>query len=91
VAKDYAKIFEYLCKAHHDSNDCPASASVDGGRFLHVEQAGALRDDDGSDGWYWGDIRDALLATWPDCNMNNGATDCTLGPQQTLYSTLSCP
>jgi 3D (Asp-Asp-Asp) domain-containing protein len=73
-----------------DVSECPASASVDSGRFLHVEQAGTLRDDDGSDGWYWGDIRDALLATWPDCNMNNGDTDCTLGPQQTQYSTLSC-
>jgi 3D (Asp-Asp-Asp) domain-containing protein len=74
----------------HDTSDCPASASVDSGRFLDVEQAGALRDDDSSDGWYWGNIRDALLATWPDCNMNNGATDCTLGPQQTQYPTLSC-
>jgi hypothetical protein len=39
--------------------------------------------DSNSDGWYWGDIRDALLGTWPGCNMNNGATDCTLGPVQT--------
>jgi hypothetical protein len=76
---------------HHDSSDCPASAGVDSGRFLHIEQAGALRDDDATDGWYWGDIHNALLATWPDCNMNNGATDCTLGSQQTLYSTLTCP
>jgi hypothetical protein len=75
----------------HDTSSCPAGASTDSGRFLHVEQAGALRDDDGNDGWYWGDIRDALLAVWPDCNMNNGATDCTLGPQQTQYSTLTCP
>ena len=75
---------------HFDSSECPTSASVDSGRFLDVEQAGALRDDDSSDGWYWGDIRDALLNVWPDCNMNNGATDCTLGPQQTQYSTLSC-
>jgi 3D (Asp-Asp-Asp) domain-containing protein len=74
-----------------DVNDCPASASVDSGRFLSVEQTPTLRDDDDSDGWYWGDVRDALLDTWPGCNMNNGATDCTLGPQQTQYSTLSCP
>jgi hypothetical protein len=75
----------------HDSSSCPAAAYTGSGRFLHVEQAGALRDDDNSDGWYWGDIRDALLDTWPDCNMNNGAIDCTLGPQQTQYSTLTCP
>lgn len=62
-----------------------------GGRFIHVEQALTLRDNDDSDGWYWGDIRDALLLTWGDCNMNNGLTDCTLGPQQTQYSTLGCP
>jgi hypothetical protein len=75
----------------HDASSCPSAAYTDSGRFLHVEQAGALRDDDASDGWYWGDIRDALLAVWPDCNMNNGATDCTLGPQQTVYSALTCP
>jgi hypothetical protein len=75
----------------HDTSSCPAGAGTDSGRFLHVEQAGVLRDDDGSDGWYWGDIRDALRDVWPDCNMNNGATDCTLGPQQTVYSGLTCP
>jgi hypothetical protein len=75
----------------HDGSACPSAASADSGRFLHVEQAGTLRDDDASDGWYWGDIRDALLDVWPDCNMNNGATDCTLGPQQTVYSGLTCP
>ena len=74
----------------HDTSDCPASASVDSGRFLSVKQAGALRDDDSSDDCYSGNVRDALLATWPDCNMNNGATDCTLGPQQTQYTTWSC-
>jgi hypothetical protein len=25
------------------------------------------------------------------CNMNNGATDCTVGPSQTQYSDLACP
>jgi hypothetical protein len=69
---------------------CPPAASTSNGRFLHVEQAPTLRDDSNGDGWYWGDIGDALLDTWPDCNMNNGATDCTLGPAQTQYSTLSC-
>lgn len=75
---------------NQDASDCPASSSADGMRFIAVEQALTLRDDDDSDGWYWGDVRDALIATWPDCNMNNGATDCTLGPQQTQYSGLSC-
>lgn len=55
----------------------PGSSNADGTRFIAVEQALTLRDDD--DRWYW-----------PDCNMNNGATDCTLGPQQTQYSGLSC-
>jgi hypothetical protein len=70
---------------------CMTSTSTYSARFLHLEQGEPLRDDDHSDGWYWGDIRDALLDTWPDCNMNNGATDCSLGPQQTQYSTLTCP
>jgi 3D (Asp-Asp-Asp) domain-containing protein len=74
----------------HDVSDCPAG-TIDGGtRFIAVEQAPTLRDNDDSDGWYWGDVRDALLDTWPECNMNNGATDCTLGPQQTQYTTWSC-
>jgi hypothetical protein len=28
---------------NHDASDCPASASIDSGRFLDIEQAGALR------------------------------------------------
>jgi hypothetical protein len=70
---------------------CVTFTSTYSARFLHLEQGEPLRDDDQSDGWDWGDIRDALRDTWPDCNMNNGATDCTLGPQQTQYSTLTCP
>jgi hypothetical protein len=70
---------------------CLTFTSTYSARFLHLEQGEPLRDDDDSDGWDWGDIRDALLDTWPDCNMNNGATDCSLGPQQTQYSTLTCP
>jgi hypothetical protein len=70
---------------------CMTFTSTYSARFLHLEQGEPLRDDDYSDGWDWGDIRDALLETWPDCNMNNGATDCSLGPQQTQYSTLTCP
>jgi hypothetical protein len=57
--------------------------------FLY-SQALTLRDDDNSDGWFWGDVRDALLAAWPECNMNNGATDCTLGSSQTQYRELIC-
>jgi hypothetical protein len=70
---------------------CLTFTSTYSARFLHLEQGEPLRDDDDSDGWDWGDIRDALLDTWPDCNMNNGATDCSLGPPQTQYSTLPCP
>jgi hypothetical protein len=70
---------------------CLTSTGTYSARFLHLEQGATLRDDDDSDGWYWGDIRDALLETWPDCNMNNGATDCSLGPRQTRYKTQTCP
>jgi hypothetical protein len=70
---------------------CLTFTSTYSARFLHIEQGEPLRDDDDSDGWDWSDIRDALLDTWPDCNMNNGATDCSLGSPQTQYSTLTCP
>lgn len=70
---------------------CMTSAWSYSGRFLALEQAPSLRDEDDVDGWYWGDVRDALRDTWPDCNMNNGATDCTLGAVQTQYSDLACP
>jgi hypothetical protein len=69
---------------------CTTSTSTYSARFLHLEQGEPLRDDDSSDGWDWGDIRDALLDTWPDCNMNNGATDCSLGPRQTQDPTQAC-
>jgi hypothetical protein len=75
---------------HPGSNACPGFTSTSSGRFLHVEQEETLRDDNPRDGWDWRDIRDALLGTWPACNMNNGTTDCTLGPQQTPYPTRSC-
>jgi hypothetical protein len=70
---------------------CKTFTSAYSGRFLHLEQGEPLRDDDSSDGWDWGDVRAALLDTWPDCNMNNGATDCNLGARQTHFSTLTCP
>lgn len=73
-----------------DISDCPAGTTNGGTRFIAVEQVLTLRDNDDGDGWYWGDVRDALIATWPECNMNNGTTDCTLGPQQTQYSGLNC-
>ncbi|HEU4386298.1 MAG TPA: hypothetical protein VFV34_00775 [Blastocatellia bacterium] len=73
-----------------NASECPPAVSASSGRFLHVEQAKTLRDDDDSDGWFWGDVRDALLATWPDCNMNNGVTDCTLGPRQAQLDGLTC-
>jgi hypothetical protein len=74
-----------------DGDACLTFTSTYSARFLHIEQGEPLRDDDDSDGWDWSDIRDALLETWPDCNMNNGATDCSLGPQQTQYARLTCP
>jgi hypothetical protein len=70
---------------------CLTFTRTDSARFLHLEQGEPLRDDDHRDGWDWSDIRDALLETWPDCLLNNGATDCSLGPQQTPYTTLTCP
>lgn len=71
---------------------CQDSATSYTGRFLHLEQARTLRDNSqADDGWYWRDVFEALDATWPDCDMNNGATDCTLGPQQTPYETWACP
>ena len=70
---------------------CLTFTSTYSARFLHLEQGEPLRDDNSSDGWDWGDIRDALLDTWPDCNMNNGAIDCSLGSQQTQYPTMTCP
>jgi hypothetical protein len=70
---------------------CMTFTSTYRARFLHLEQGEPLRDDDRSDGWDWGDIRDALLDTWPDCNMNNGAVDCSLGAPQTQYSIRTCP
>ncbi|WP_375767858.1 hypothetical protein NR798_40255 [Archangium gephyra] len=73
------------------NNACTTSTSLASDRFLHVEQHASLRDNDSSDGYYWGDVRDALRDTWPSCNMNNGASDCTLGSSQTQYSNWTCP
>ena len=70
---------------------CTTSTSFASNRFLHIEQHASLRDNDNSDGYYWGDVRDALKDTWPTCDMNNGSTDCTLGPTQFQYSNLACP
>jgi hypothetical protein len=70
---------------------CTTGASTMSGRFLHIEQHLSLRDDDDADGYFWGDVRDALRDTWPTCDMNNGATDCELGPLQTQHGGLSCP
>jgi hypothetical protein len=72
------------------SGGCLSDASSYSGRFLHIEQAQTLRDENDNDGWYWADVMEALRLTWGDCNMNNGATDCTLGSAQTQYLTWSC-
>ncbi len=71
-------------------NACTAYTPNTTNRFLSVEQAASLRDDDESDGYSWMDVRDALKVTWPQCDMNNGATDCTVGPRQTQYTDLTC-
>lgn len=71
-----------------NTSECPPAAGVSSARFLHIEQALTLRDDDESDGWFWGDVRDAVLATFSDCNVNT--TDCTLGPAQTQFEGLTC-
>jgi hypothetical protein len=73
------------------ADECTLGTSSSSNRFLHVEQAASLRDTDESDGYSWGDVRDALRDTWPACNMNNGATECAIGSAQTAYSNLSCP
>ncbi len=69
---------------------CTTGTTTMSGRFLHIEQHLSLRDGDDADGFFWGDVRDALKDTWPACDMNNGATDCSLGPVQTRHSRLSC-
>jgi hypothetical protein len=73
------------------ANACTTGTTTMSGRFLHIEQHPSLRDDDDGDGYSWGDVRDALRDTWPVCDLNNGATDCTLGPVQTQHGALSCP
>jgi hypothetical protein len=73
------------------ADECTLGTTTLSNRFLHVEQDASLRDTNESDGYSWGDVRDALRDTWPTCNMNNGAADCGIGPSQTAYSTLSCP
>jgi len=72
------------------NNACTTSTSFASDRFLHIEQHPSLRDNDNGDGYFWGDIRDALRDLWPTCDMNNGATDCTLGGAQSQYSKLDC-
>lgn len=70
---------------------CTTSTSTASGRFLNLEQIRALRDDDESDGMSWRDVEDALVATWPTCDLNGGDRDCTLGPAQTQPSPGTCP
>jgi 3D (Asp-Asp-Asp) domain-containing protein len=74
-----------------NNGDACTFTSATSGRFLHVEQAPSLRDDDESDGMSWKDISDSLKLTLTNIYMNNGATDDTLGLRQTQYGTLSCP
>jgi hypothetical protein len=73
-------------------NECTTGTSTASARFLHIEQRSTLIDNDDGDGWSYGDVRDALIntGTWGDCNLNNGATDCTLGDSQTQYANCTC-
>jgi len=76
---------------YSDNGDACIFTGNGGRRFLHIEQAMTLRDDDESgDGMSWRDVSIALKLTWPDSYMNNGSTDDTLGPRQTQYSSLIC-
>ena len=73
------------------ADECTLGTTTLSNRFLHVEQAKGLRDNDESDGYSTADVMNALRDTWPACNMNNGASDCNLGGSQTNYSNLTCP
>ena len=73
-----------------DADECTTPAQTGNGRFLHIEQRGTLRDNDDSDGYFWGDVRDALIDTFPDCNMGSSATDCSLGAAQSQPSNCTC-
>lgn len=65
-------------------------SNTSSGRFLHIEQGAMLRDDDPSDGWWWGQVRDALRDTWPACDLDGGGTVCNLGSIQTDYAGCAC-
>ena len=67
---------------HAPRAEACASTGDGTGRFLHIEQSGTLRDEDDSDGASWTDVRDALVATWPECTLGDGPLDCALGPAQ---------
>jgi len=65
-------------RATHDPfiDACTEGTKKTSGRFLHIEQAKALRQDSPSKGWSWTQVRDALHETWPDCRQPG----CALGP-----------
>jgi hypothetical protein len=73
------------------ANACGTGTSAASGRFLHLELHATLRDADETDRMSWGDVRDALVRTWPTCEYFDGATDCTMGSRQTQYTRLTCP
>lgn len=69
---------------------CTDAASSHSGRFLHIEQALTLRDDDDDDGWSRHDVEAALAQTWPDCTLSNDPRDCDLGPPQPATPDCTC-
>lgn len=75
---------------HREADECTTPAPTGNGRFLHIEQRGTLRDNDSSDGYHWGDVRDALIDTFPDCDLGASDTDCDLGPAQIQPSGCTC-
>ena len=75
---------------HGSPDACSENSANESNRFLHVEQSLGLRTNGPSATNNWMDVKDALADTWGDCDMNNGATDCTLGPVQTRYEGRSC-
>lgn len=72
------------------ADECTTPAKSGNGRFLHIEQRATLRDADDSDGYFWGDVRDALIDTFPECQLGASDTDCELGPKQDEPSDCTC-
>ncbi|HVE87517.1 MAG TPA: hypothetical protein VND93_31885 [Myxococcales bacterium] len=57
-------------------SSCTRGTTSSSGRFLHVEQQRTLGTN------LWQAVSGAVAATWPECDLNNGSADCTLGAPQ---------